>query len=50
MIASARTAFSVATKENVSSMSREIFSLQNRLQDSEQREARVEKEKRTLRE
>lgn len=35
MIASAGTAFAVATKENVSWMSREILSLQNRLQDSE---------------
>ena len=50
MIASANTAFVAATEENVSWMSREILSLQNRLQDSEQREARSEQEKRALRE
>ena len=50
MIASAGTAFAAATEENVSRMSREILFLQNRLQDSEQREARLEQEKRALRE
>ena len=50
MIASAGTAFAAATEENVSQMSREILSLQNRLQDSEQMEARSEQEKRALRE
>ena len=48
MIASAGTTFSVATEENVSQMSREILSLQNRLQDSEQMEARSEQEKKAL--
>ena len=50
MIASVVTAFAIAKEENVSRMSREILTLQNRLQDSEQREARLEQEKRALRE
>ena len=41
MIASAGTAFAAATKENVTRMSREIFSLQNRLQAAEQHEKRA---------
>ena len=50
MIALAYTTFSAATKENVSRMSREILSLQNRLQDSKQKEVGSEKEKKALRE
>ena len=50
MISLAGTTFAAATEENVSQMSREIISLKNRLQDSEQREARAEQEKRALRE
>ena len=50
MIASADIAFVAATEENVNRKSREIFSLQNRLQEAEQREARVEQEKIALRE
>ena len=50
MIASAYTAFATATEENVSWMTREILSLKNRLQDSEQKEARSEQEKKALRE
>ena len=50
LIVSAGTAFAVATEENVTIMSREILSLQNRLQEAEQREARAEQEKTTLRE
>ena len=50
MIASTGTAFIVATEENVTRMSREIFSLQNRLHEAEQHEARAEQENTTLRE
>ena len=48
MIASAGTAFAAATEENVTRMSREIVSLQNRLQAAEQREKRAEQEKAEL--
>ena len=50
MIASAGIAFAMATEENVNRMSREILSLQNRLHEAKQREARAEREKTTLRE
>ena len=44
MIASASTAFAVATEENVTRMSREIISLQNRLKVAEQEKSRLESE------
>ena len=50
MIALAGTAFAAATEENVTRMSREIFSIQNRIHEAEQREARAEQEKTALRE
>ena len=50
MIASTGTAFAAATEENVTRMSREILSLQNRLHEAEQWEARAEQEKTALRE
>ena len=50
MIASAGTAFVAATEENVNRMSREILSLQNKLQEAEQRETRAEQERVALRE
>ena len=50
MIASAGTTFDATTEENVTRMTREIFSLQNRLHEAEQREARAEQEKTALRE
>ena len=49
MIASAGTAFAAATEENVTRMSREIVSLQNRLQAAEQCEKKAEQEKSELR-
>ena len=48
MIASAGTAFVAATEENVTRMSREIVSLQNRLHAAEQREKIAEQEKAEL--
>ena len=50
MIASASTTFTVAMEENVTRMSREIISLQNRLQEAEQREKGAEQERAALRE
>ena len=43
MIASAGTAFAAATEENVTRMSREIISLQNRLKAAEQEKSRDRK-------
>ena len=48
MIASAGTAFSAATEENVTRMSREIISLQNRLKAAEQEKSILESEVRQL--
>ena len=42
MIASVGTTFATATEENVTRMSREIASLQNRLHEAEKWEKRVE--------
>ena len=50
IIASASMAFTAATEENVTRMSRETFSLQNRLQEAEQREKRAEQERMALKE
>lgn len=50
MIASMGTTFATATEENFSRMSREILSLQKRLQTSEQRAAQVEYDKKGLEE
>ena len=50
MIASIGTAFAVATEENVTRMSREIISLQNRLRAAEQREKKAEQERSALKE
>ena len=44
MIASAGTGFAAATEENVTRMSREIISLQNRLKAAEQEKSRLENE------
>ena len=48
MIASADIAFAAAIEENVTRMSREIFSLKNRLHEAEQWEAMAEQVNTTL--
>lgn len=50
MIALVDITFTTAMEENLNRMSREILSLQNKLQEAEQREARAEQEKAALKE